>query len=90
MKKPLDSIFVRIVGVEGRRITVSTTHPGDFMEIGEPPIQIEGVQMEGRGIGEEVEAGTKSTRHYRLTFTAKCGESLSKLQTNKRYKLTSY
>jgi hypothetical protein len=90
MKKALDCIYIRIVSVDGRRITVSTTHPGDFLEIGEPPIQIEGVEMEGRGIGEEIEPGTRNTKHFRLVFMAKSGQSLTKLEPNKRYKLTSY
>jgi hypothetical protein len=90
MKKTPDGIYVRIVSLEGRRVTVSTTHPGDFVEIGEPPILIEGVEMEGKGIGEEIETGARNTKHYRLIFTAKYGQSLNRLQLNKRYKLTSY
>lgn len=88
--KSADSIYVRIVSVDGMRITVSSTHPGDFREIGEPPIKIEGVEMEGRGREEACETNGKSSKAYRLIFTAKYGQDLKRLQLNKRYKLTSY
>jgi hypothetical protein len=88
--KTADSIYVRIVSVDGMRITVSSTHPGDFREIGEPPIKIEGVEIEGRGKEEEQKGDHKSTKAHRLIFTAKYGQSLKHLVPNKRYKLSSY
>lgn len=90
MKKSPIGIYVRIVGVEGKHVTVATTHPGDFSEIGEPPIHIEGILMEGRGLEEKRLTGANNTQHYRRVFTAQDSESLKKLQLNKRYKLTSY
>jgi hypothetical protein len=85
-----DSIYVRIVGVDGMRVTVSSTHPGDFREIGEPPIKIEGVEMEGHGREEACAKNGKSSKDHRLIFTAKHGQDLKRLQLNKRYKLSSY
>ncbi len=90
MNKMTDSIYIRIVSVDGLRITVSSTHPGDFREIGEPPIKIDGVEMEGRGKEEERKADLKSSKAYRLIFTAKYGQNVKRLQPNKRYKLSSY
>jgi hypothetical protein len=89
MNKALDSIYVRIVSVDGMRITVSSTHPGDFGEIGEPPIKIEGIEIEGAGKRQPNAKDTQSRRLHLLTFTAKSGQSLKGLQLNKRYKLTS-
>jgi hypothetical protein len=90
MSKITEGIYVRIVSVEGLRITVSSTHPGDFGEIGEPPIKIDGVEIEGRGIGEEGGGYIQSDKAHRLVFTAKHGQALKRLQPNKRYKLSSY
>ena len=89
MKKSQGSIYVRIVDVDGMRITVSTTHPGDFAEVGEPPLTLEGVEILGRGKVEESAGDIKSNGAYRLIFTAKHGQDLKRLQLNKRYKLTS-
>jgi len=86
--KAADSIYVRIVSVDGMRITVSSTHPGDFREIGEPPIKIDGVEMEGVGREEVCAKNGTSTKAHRLIFTAKHGQSLKHLQPNKRYKLS--
>jgi hypothetical protein len=88
--KTANSIYVRIVSVDGMRITVSSTHPGDFGEIGEPPIKIDGVEIEGMGKEEERPGSLTSSKAYRLIFTAKYGQNLKHLQPNKRYKLSSY
>jgi hypothetical protein len=88
--KTADSIYVRIVNINGMRITVSATNPGDFTEIGEPPIKIDSVEIEGMGKEEERGIDLKSTKAYRLIFTAKWGQNLKHLQPNKRYKLSSY
>ncbi len=90
MKKSTESIYVRIVEVNGMRITVSSTHPGDFAEIGEPPITLEGVEILGRGKAEESAGDIRSNGAYRLIFTARDGQDLKHLQLNKRYKLSSY
>lgn len=90
MKKSTDSIYVRIVDVTGMRITVSTTHPGDFAEIGEPPLAIEGVEIMGKGKAEESAGDMKSHGAYRLVFIAKSGQDLKRIQIHKRYKLTSH
>lgn len=90
MNKAADVIYIRIVSVDGLRITVSSTHPGDFREIGDPPIKIDGVEIEGRGKEEKTEVGHKSSKEHRLIFTAKNGQNMKHLETNKRYKLSSY
>jgi len=89
MKKSIDSIYVRLVGVDGLRLTVSSTHPGDFREIGDPPIKIENIEIEGRGIGEAGVPAAPNMSSPRLVFTAKDGQNLQRLELNKRYKLTS-
>lgn len=71
------------------RITVSTTHPGDFAEVGEPPLTLEGVEILGRGKVEKSVGDSKSHGADRLVFTAKHGQDLRRLELNKRYKLTS-
>jgi hypothetical protein len=89
MSKAPISIYVRIVSIDGMRIAVSSTNPGDFGEIGEPPIKIEGIEIEGAGKREPSAKETQSRRLHLLTFTAKFGQNLKSLQLNKRYKLTS-
>jgi len=90
MKNSPESIYVRIVSVEGTRVTVSSTHPGDFGEMGEPPIRIDGIEMEGRGRGEMRGGDIRDNKAYRLVFTAKGGQKPERLQLNKRYKLTFF
>ncbi len=81
MKDRTRSIYVRIVGKEGMRITVSCTHPGDFDQIGEPPIKIDAIEITGRGRPKKGD--------YLMVFSAKSGQVLNRLELNKRYNLSS-
>jgi hypothetical protein len=88
MKKS-NSIYIRIVSVEGLRITVSSTHPGDFKEIGDPPLAIGGVAITSSGQGNQPRGAARVNGEDRLVFIATQGQNLRKLEWNKRYELTS-
>jgi hypothetical protein len=81
MKDAPNGIYVRIVSVEGMRVTVSSTHPGDFALIGEPPFMLGKIEITGRGRLEKM--------GFFMVFSAKNGQSLVSLGLNKRYMLLS-
>jgi hypothetical protein len=90
MSKPPESIYVRIALVDGQQITVLSTHPGDFREIGDPPLKIDAIEIVGRGRSEETKGDLINSKEYKMIFTARTGQNLKILQLHKRYKLTYF
>jgi hypothetical protein len=89
MKKS-NSIYIRIVSVEGMRVTVSSTNPGDFKEIGDPPLEIGGIAIARVGKDGHTRGVAKVSGEDRMVFIGMQGQNLQKLELNKRYKLTSF